>query len=197
MSPFIALSIPGFSIQRHQRQPPTAIAALRGKPQPREEPSQRRKREWGRNKPPGASRPPPAPVPTPAGTAPTAGAAAGSGPGKGRAHLCGRSGRSSAGFPTEEKKGRGGQCRMSIPSAPLPVPSQAGRMQGRSLGALTPKWRDFAGAKHPRRSQRSPWGHAPRETLLNDPSPAFPKPASPGLAEAIAPGTEGTAKLKI
>lgn len=40
-------------------------------------------------------------------------------------------------------------------------------------------------------SQRSSWGHTPQEMLLNDLSPS-----SPGFAKAIAPGTEGTAKLK-
>lgn len=46
--------------------------------------------------------------------------------------------------------------------------------------------------QHPLLSQRNSRGHAHQEMLLNDLSPA-----SPGLAEAIAPGTEGTAKLKI
>lgn len=51
--------------------------------------------------------------------------------------------------------------------------------------------------QHPLLSQRSSWGRTHQEMLLNDLSPVSPKPASPGLAEAIAPGTEGMAKLKI
>lgn len=46
-------------------------------------------------------------------------------------------------------------------------------------------------------SQRSSWGHTHQELLLNDLSPVFPKPAFQSLAEAITPGTEATAKLRI
>lgn len=49
--------------------------------------------------------------------------------------------------------------------------------------------------QHPLLRQRSSQGHALQEMLLNDLSPAPPKPVSSCLAKATAPGTEGMAKL--
>lgn len=43
------------------------------------------------------------------------------------------------------RKKRGGQCWISILAAPLPGTSEAGWVQGWSIGALTPKSREFAG----------------------------------------------------
>lgn len=81
------------------------------------------------------------------------------------------------------------------PGGSAPTLSEAGRTQSWSRWCFDPQiervYRRFV-LQHPLLSQRSSWGHTHQEMLPNDPAPA-----SPGLAEAIVPGTERTAKLRI
>lgn len=109
--------------------------------------------------------------------------------GKGRAHLCERSGHSSAAFPMEVK--RGGQCWMSSHgSAPHSRPERGWVGTGLVRWCFGPQTEGVCGGfvlQHP----RSSWGRTSQEMLRNDLSPALP-----GSAEATAPGTEGMAKPK-
>lgn len=159
--PNVRLSIPGFSIQHHQLQPPTAttIPALRGKTQPREKPRHQQKvgnksAGWGCNKPSRTPQPPPALVTTPTSTAPTAGAAAGSGPQPWRDHAgWEREGSPLRAIRTQFSRvsyggKKGGSVSDEHPSGSAPRShSERGWEDARlvPVGALTHKWRDFAG----------------------------------------------------
>lgn len=134
-------------------------------------------------------------------TGPPAGAAAGLclQPGQRRGcwergtHLCGRSGRSSAGFPMEGKKR--GQTGRAPPQFCFPRCWVGVRLVCRCFDLHIRRVCRWFVLQHPLLRQRSSRGHALQEMLLNDLSPASPKPVSSCLAKATAPRTEGMAKL--